>query len=1009
MVPVRIAPSWEHLQRLTTCDADSLESIRSDLDPKFCEVVATMLARQPDGRPESAQQVCELLAPFAATSHLDSIAEQSMIKVDLQREQDSKDKSSDVPETRVNVDEAALPPVTATQPELDRQHQPIAAQPQTSTGRQRVSWGVALLSLLIGLVGGWQAVTLWIQTGDATLKVESEVDDITLELIQDGKVVDEIEVRNAQDGTSVLAGKYELKIAGKSDGVRVDQRSLLLLRGDERLVRITRVPSSELPTAPDSGTSPTGTIGKQLADLQTKLLELQTQFGVKHAKIVEAEAELTNLTHQLERIATGTSSAPTSRGRTYQEWLKIVLLETDAPTVAEGITALVDLSTEDNYSDTFQTFLTVAEQNEKRCKQPICDAYIRYLCTGDPRTRAWERVYHTPDKDWTAVVDALNAGLQHIRTHISDESVDLYVENGSEASRRILLVSELSTPIDRNRLHKVDMSKRLAQKHQPNTVRAIAHHVLLTTLELPADESTRDALLSDDEVLARAVSLTLLLRNQYPFPDEQGAVCGKLIAGGTPWLADQVDELIAEAASEGQEFRGRDSCLLLESVGSAIVRAWSKESQRDELYSGVATVTRLATCDLMMAATRRSAVQQLRFYLTQQLTKRNSRTSHLDNSELSTRIFQSAEALAFLDGQLPDELQTLRMNPDSAIGKAFDQWGKKLAADPEQAINDAVPWFMQYPLETASLAMKLLGDREEDTTDLQQKTDPRFALRRQSNPLDQLVPPWLAIPIAGSNPSDPQTQIAVHRVLDEYSSESAMSQAFAIVPTGYGKDLYRIAQAGKGRSQQGFALRLALKCEYDEQKVAELAQSILVDLFEGQTDKKLSPGQVVTLSWCLDCIDTAGMTVDKELAKTFSTYALRSKYYGTMILNHVMSRCFRCALSINRRSEVSGEEDDGLLKLSLGMRVPDVRVFWARPRSSNESNDYFRFALPTPKVVTTEALKSVIAMPMKDQEVLKRLQSMRSITLEHGIRPEEADAVKLLEKAIAATETAIAE
>jgi hypothetical protein len=99
--------------------------------------------------------------------------------------------------------------------------------------------GIVTVMLLAIVLGTFAGITIILRTGEGELIVESEVDDITLELIPDGARVPSLQVR-AGETTTIRSGKYELRIAGATDSVTVDPQRIVVRRGDRRIVSIRR-------------------------------------------------------------------------------------------------------------------------------------------------------------------------------------------------------------------------------------------------------------------------------------------------------------------------------------------------------------------------------------------------------------------------------------------------------------------------------------------------------------------------------------------------------------------------------------------------------------------------------------------------------------------------------------------------------------------------------------------------------------------------------------------------
>ncbi len=997
-------PILQHLQRLTTTEPDRLDQWRQDLDPLLCNAVARLLSRDPEQRPATAGEVVQLLRPFAAGADLAVLAQQAMVNIDRSRQEASEQPGSPGVLTTAPAEQKTsdAPPAVPANAETQQQVAPIRT-------RNGPGWGIAVCLMLLGLLGGYAAVTVWIHSGEATLKVESEVDDISLQLMEDGKIAKEIEVYTGEQETKIRAGKYELKIAGKTDHVRIDQRSLLVMRGNQRIVRISRdevLPEAKI-AADDHAPSqpPAGELTRQFIELEFKLQRLQATLGANHPTVMQAKRELSMLGSRMEKEPRTPADAPTSRGRTYEQWTQIVLRETDAATVAEGIAALVELSGETNHDRTFATLLAIAEQNEARVATPICDAYIRYLTSGGKDSGVWGELYPQAPAAWTTVVAALDKAMTAMRANISDQDFEQILESGSEASRRIMLAATING--QSNSATKAELCQRLRDPGQPAMVRAIAHYAFLDRLDSVPDEATRLALERESDAVVKAVAGTLFRLGKFPFPDQQGAAAGKLIAQGERGIVLYVSALIDQAAREGVKFRGRDSCLLLESVGSSIVKHWEDAADEIAALGAIEVVSRLSAVDLMMAATRRAAIGKLRFYLQRQLKERDALSPPLQNIDLVNSIYVTAEALAFLDGKIPDELETHRIKPNTEIGKRFEQWSKQVVAQPDAALDEAGLFLMQYPLEVSELLLKVIGNADESAA-AQGAFSSRT--RRPRYPVARMLPLWLGIPLAARDPSNAQNQVAIGRMLREIVDAEEFGYAF-YVPRAYAEKLFQLAEANTAGEYRSFALRLAQLGGFDDDaKVQQLALKMLADAEKPRGEKnrvRLDPDE---LRFCLQCLaDAESLELPQQRAIELSGHVINTDYRGMFTQpDDTMSKCFIAMLTINRRLGIDSKRDGGLLMATLGERQPTRQLNWPRsnpPRGGDSTNmAWARLTGAVPQTVLKHALETIIALPADDAAVLERLQELRKRADQFGIAQLDAEPIKLLDKAIAATQ-----
>ncbi len=295
-------PILQYLQELTHEDPLAIETYRGDLPEELCQLIANMLSRDPELRPPTAGCVAESLRPLAEGSQLTSLAVESIGHGD-----EAADKfGASIDSTRAGDGHDSLPAV-----EQSRQTEP-------SRGKVFRFWAIATACLLMGLVGGWSGVTLWLKTGEAAIEIQSEVDDVTLELVKDGKIAEQIEVHPGEKVSRIRVGKYELRIAGQTDHVRVDQNSFSLMRGDQRIVRITRdanIPAEDLVVVGEA--DPGTVVRQQLQAVQAKIDALREKFGDDDPAVIKAIEELERTKREIMRLALGDDPDCANQQRTH--------------------------------------------------------------------------------------------------------------------------------------------------------------------------------------------------------------------------------------------------------------------------------------------------------------------------------------------------------------------------------------------------------------------------------------------------------------------------------------------------------------------------------------------------------------------------------------------------------------------------------------------------------------------------------------------------------------------
>ena len=161
----------------------SLGQARPEVPPGLARVVARMLAKKPEDRYQTPREVAAALAPFTTK---------------------------------------ALP---------------------TPPKRRRRVLVAALAALLLTAIGLAGAMVYRIQTDTGELIINTESDDVVVEIRQGGKLVHISDAKTDQQITLALrAGVYELVLKGVPEGLKLNIDKATLARGETVLAKIERVP-----------------------------------------------------------------------------------------------------------------------------------------------------------------------------------------------------------------------------------------------------------------------------------------------------------------------------------------------------------------------------------------------------------------------------------------------------------------------------------------------------------------------------------------------------------------------------------------------------------------------------------------------------------------------------------------------------------------------------------------------------------------------------------------------
>ena len=847
------------------------------------------------------------------------------------------------------------------------------------------NWRFAIGTLLLGLALGMAGITFWFKTGNATIQVDSEVDDIVLQLIKDGTVAKEIQVHPGNDSAVVRVGRYELKIADQVDNVRLDQDQLLLMRGDRRIVRVWRTTPPDADPMPDAVTQNVG----------------------------DASTESTSSPSVDE-------NQPTSRGRTYQEWKNVVLRERDPQTVLDAIDSLEELDTPGTHAETFATLLKVAEWNESRASREVCDLYIGYLTTReklgrgpapaargrrgasrpkpDPLETAWKDAYPQPaDSTWSDVVNELTKAIAGLPNDMLQKEITRELTNGSDAAKRILLATAVKRLIPR----KQDGERIIAEldnASQPAGVRALATHLRLESNPADVRDNDRKALADGSAVIAKAVLSTLLRHKSLPFPEEQGLAAGRIANQDIQFfLRDLAKKTLEEPDSE-QTMKAR---VLLRAAGKQMVRTMDQLELTNvsDLYP-LAVVEMLACAGLLDNEAQIAMSEKLRQVL-------STHTSNEYSPDIIVWTSFVAHSLLAIDGKVPRELR--RLSPTDKAPAGFDKWKNSLGDRVDE--NSFRPWFMDYPLESIEAVLEHAAEEVRGQKSSLPKRSATLAYRTRTLPRMLLTPPNLSLAtFVALQELDPEkTNDVIPMLLDQFAGRE-MSEVQLLLPLPkIANGLLRVAEA----TGNGYALRLAQVGGADDARVQEIAISHCLRQestgLEDEGDVQWNIGEY-DFAWLTECLaNSKTVAISMEQAQRLNDRLVTMSFAKE---STSAIRAFKSMLLFNSRVGPDSDREFRVLRGALGDRDM-VRTQWRRGSLQNNfgASDFsWTFVARTgqPEVVRC-AVEQLQMYPVASEAVLKMLNKARGYSeTEFGGRSRVTeDAQNAIAKAIASVEKAI--
>jgi hypothetical protein len=230
-------------------------------------------------------------------------------------------------------------------------------------------------------------ILIKLETDKGQLVIESEVADVKVRIINDGKPVSELTIKHGTTATRLRADKYEVVIDGPSDGMTIENDQFTLKNGTTVVARIRQDAATIEPALAELDQSamsvPAGAmVSDPLAVMRAKLdeleLELQLQsskYGAGHARMKALQQEIDIrreylskkmkeddariLANEEERSAKSSllSRVPLYEGKSLDEWLEMLARERSPAGLKSALEACQSLVSEENTARVTATLL----------------------------------------------------------------------------------------------------------------------------------------------------------------------------------------------------------------------------------------------------------------------------------------------------------------------------------------------------------------------------------------------------------------------------------------------------------------------------------------------------------------------------------------------------------------------------------------------------------------------------------------------------------------------------
>jgi hypothetical protein len=245
--PLAITPTQtpiEKLRLLSDHPVPRLKTMLPDAPDGLCCIVDSLLSRDPSQRPPSAAHLAESLEPWAKGADLATL---------LKRALSSASQATESHPTSLSL--------LASQRMAQASSVGTSTIPRTQSSRGRsywnwILWTAAGLLAPLAACGGF---LIYLETQKGQIVVESEVAEVRVRVVADGKEIDDVQLSQGANSIRLLAGKYELFIDSPTDSITMSNQAFVLKKGETIVARIHREEkrgSKKVVGVPDVAVSP---------------------------------------------------------------------------------------------------------------------------------------------------------------------------------------------------------------------------------------------------------------------------------------------------------------------------------------------------------------------------------------------------------------------------------------------------------------------------------------------------------------------------------------------------------------------------------------------------------------------------------------------------------------------------------------------------------------------------------------------------------------------------------
>lgn len=247
------------LVALATQDPPRIDSLRADLPEELVTIVHRMMARQPEDRYATPQQVADAVAPFAAGANL-----AALLAVAAQATEATTQVKRLPSAAKADASVSVRSSVVDTQSQLTRgsanQSDLLPIAPPRPP--RRFNRGVLLAGAGLPILALLGVILLSLRTPHGEIVVEL-ADGIPAEAAKNLKIEvsgnGQVKLADATAGWTidVAEGKYQARLAGGADEFQLEQNQVTVTRGKQALLKVSLRPLPKQPAVEQhAGTAP---------------------------------------------------------------------------------------------------------------------------------------------------------------------------------------------------------------------------------------------------------------------------------------------------------------------------------------------------------------------------------------------------------------------------------------------------------------------------------------------------------------------------------------------------------------------------------------------------------------------------------------------------------------------------------------------------------------------------------------------------------------------------------